>query len=109
MHLFYVQKETTHTALFYQIHMYGALADPEPPGGLPYCGTVLDDVGGQFAGPFLDVTFQDQHSPYPDMLHVYAAGGDGILFFWNKKGKKRPPERYSAFLPFLLCALAEHG
>ena len=61
--------------------MYGTLADPEPPGGLPYRGTVLDDVGGQFAGPFLDIPFQDQHSPYPDMLHVYAGREVVILFF----------------------------
>ena len=60
--------------------MYGTLADPEPPGGLPYRGTVLDDVGGQFAGPFLDIPFQDQHSPYPDMFHVYAGMEVDILF-----------------------------
>lgn len=65
--------------------MYGALADTEPFGGLPYCGTVLNNKIGQLAGPFLDVSLQGQHSPYPDMLHIYAKGGGNM----RKKGGLR--------------------
>ena len=39
--------------------MYGGLADPELFGGLPHGGAVLDNIGGQFAGPLLDISLQD--------------------------------------------------
>lgn len=39
--------------------MYSALADTKFFGGIPHGGTIFDDIGGQFAGPFFYVTLQD--------------------------------------------------
>lgn len=50
--------------------MYGTFADAELLGGVTYGGTVLDDIGGQFAGPLLNITLQDptrslsRYAPY---------------------------------------------
>ena len=41
------------------VFMYSALADTKFFGGIPYGGTIFDDIGGQFAGPFFYVTLQD--------------------------------------------------
>ena len=52
------------------VFMYGTFADAELLGGVTYGCTVLDDIGGQFAGPLLDITLQDptrslsRYAPY---------------------------------------------
>ena len=52
------------------VFMYGTFADAELLGGVTYGGTVLDDIGGQFAGPLLNITLQDptrslsRYAPY---------------------------------------------
>ena len=55
---------------FLYVFMYSTFADAELLGGVTYSGTVLDDIGGQFAGPLLDITLQDptrslsRYAPY---------------------------------------------
>ena len=52
------------------VFVYGTFADAELLGGVTYGGTVLDDIGGQFAGPLLDITLLDptrslsRYAPY---------------------------------------------
>jgi hypothetical protein len=43
--------------------MYGRFANSEFLSGAPHRCLIFDDIKSQLCGPFLDVTFQVQHSP----------------------------------------------
>ena len=53
--------------------MYGTLADAEPSGGFPHGGAVLNNIGGQLAGPLLDISLQGPTLPIP-ICSMYMRG-----------------------------------
>ena len=81
--LYLSTSRSIHAVLFYHIHMYGTFADPKPAGSFSYGGTVLNDIRGQLAGPFLNVSLQDPTLPIPLWSMYMRQGADtcGILLF----------------------------
>ena len=80
--------------------MYGTLTDAELLGGVPHGGTVLDDIGGQFAGPLLDVILQDptrslsRYAPYICRRYRGEWGGRAYgLYTFLCEQRKVPKEK----------------
>ena len=88
--------------------MYSTFTDTKFLSGVTYGGTVLDDIGGQFAGPLLDITFQDptrslsRYAPCICRNRRRHAPGRAFLFFLKKEKLFAQSIRFAYY--FLLFA-----
>ena len=72
--------------------MYGTFTDAKLLGGVTYGGTVLDDIGGQFAGPLLDITLQDPTRSLSRYATLYAVEPGAMRPRAPFMGPPRPPK-----------------